>query len=224
MLVCSAPVLYCSACLHRRPRPRVRTRLASEDIGATAHDMTCDIAGRYDEMGTVLRRITNAPVNLPPELLAEHRPVTRKDPSSNFTVRWQSWRLRFDVRRYRSVSSRSSPPDTGEDQDSATGCAVEDNIDACSSDGGGKEADLCAGMRRVLCPKHDARLRRSTIVLIVVWFTLSYGSYGVATWNNQLFTDVGLSNPYLCSFIYSISTLPGNIGSIFLVEKVRKQR
>lgn len=59
-------------------------------------------------------------------------------------------------------------------------------------------------------------------MLVVVWFTISYGSYGVATWNNQLFTDVGLSNPYLCSFIYSISTLPGNIGSIFLIERVRE--
>jgi len=185
--------------------------------------MTCDIAGRYDEMDTVLRRMTNAPVNLPPGLLAEHlrvRPVTRKDPSSSSTGRWQSWRFRLRGGRYRSVSSQSSPPNTGEN--SAIGCPLEDDVDACSSDGGGHEEDSFTGMRQVLCPRNDARLRRSMIVLVVVWFTLSYGSYGVATWNNQLFADVGLSNPYLCSFIYSISTLPGNVGSIFLVERVRE--
>lgn len=201
----------------------------SEDISAAAHGMICDIAGRYDEMGTVLRRMTNTrpPVNLdlPPGLLAananEHRLATRKDPSSSFTGRWQSWRFGLGGGRYRSVSSRSSPPNTGEN--SAIGCPVEDDADACSSNGSGQDEDLCAGMRRILYPKNDARLRRSTIVLIVVWFTLSYGSYGVATWNNQLFTDVGLSNPYLCSFIYSISTLPGNVGSIFLVERVRER-
>lgn len=77
---------------------------------------------------------------------------------------------------------------------------------------------------RVLCPGNDTRLKRSTIVLVIVWFSLSYSTYGVATWNNQLFADVGLSNPYLCSFIYSISTLPGNVGSIFLVGRVSCER
>ncbi|CBJ25636.1 conserved unknown protein [Ectocarpus siliculosus] len=79
------------------------------------------------------------------------------------------------------------------------------------------------GVMRILCPGNDARLQRATIVLVVVWFTLSYGTFGVATWNNQVFADIGLSNPYLCSVIYSLSDLPGNVASIFLVEQVGRK-
>lgn len=76
------------------------------------------------------------------------------------------------------------------------------------------------GVMQILCPGDDLSLRQSTAVLVLVWFTLSYGTYGVATWNNQLFADIGLSNPYLCSFIFALSNLPGNVASIILVERV----
>lgn len=171
--------------------------------------MTCHamyfffVAGRYDEMSTVLRRITNAPVHLPPEMLAEQRAVRRNGPS--FSTRWQSWRNSLGGGVYHSVPA---------------GRVVDPKEEEGFSDRYGNKRHVCAGVRQVLCPGSDARLRRSTIVLVVVWFTLSYGSYGVATWNNQLFADVGLSNPYLCSFIYSLSNLPGNVGSIILVERV----
>lgn len=158
-------------------------------------------------MGVVLGRMTNAPVYLPPELLAKHPPVRRSGPS--FTTRWRPWSYNLGGRWYHSVSG------------SATNNMGDDNIR--SGDTGAQEG-LDGGVMRVLCPGNDTRLKRSTLVLVVVWFTLSYSTYGVATWNNQLFADVGLSNPYLCSFIYSISTLPGNVGSIVLVERVSYER
>lgn len=170
------------------------------------------LTGRYDEMSTVLQRMTNAPVNLPPELLAGQRPVRRK--GSSFSTRWKLWRYSLGGGAYHRVSGRLS--DDGTDNISAMADPEEEG----SSDRYGHKKHVCAGVKQVLCPGNDARLRRSTTVLVVVWFTLSYASYGVATWNNQLFADVGLSNPYLCSFIYSLSTLPGNVGSIILVERV----
>lgn len=155
-------------------------------------------------MGVVLRRMTDAPIYLPPELLARDQPVRRKGASC--TARWQSWRYSLGGGGYHSVSG-SATSDIGDN-------------DALPRDRGTQGENLDGGVMRVLCPGNDVRLKRSTIVLVVVWFSLSYGTYGVATWNNQLFADVGLSNPYLCSFIYSISTLPGNVGSILLVEQV----
>ena len=82
------------------------------------------------------------------------------------------------------------------------------------------EAHEGGGMVHVLCPGNDERLRRSTFVLATVWFTLSYGSFGVSAWNNQLFADIGLSNPYFCSFIFALASLPGNVISVLVIERV----
>lgn len=97
--------------------------------------------------------------------------------------------------------------------------ASEGDVDSSTQYGLARRYD--GGLMRVLCSGDDPKLLRSTAVLVVVWFTISYGTYGVATWNNQLFADVGLRNPYLCSFIFALSNLPGNVASILLVERVR---
>ena len=163
-------------------------------------------------MRTVLQRMTDGPIHLRPELLSAQRPVKKKSPS--FSSRWQFWRYNLGGGRYRSVAR--SP----DDSDGSDSSAMVDHEERSSRDRSGHERHVFGGMKQVLGPKSDARLRRSTIVLLIVWFTISYGSYGVATWNNALFADVGLSNPYLCSFIYSLSNLPGNVASILLVERV----
>lgn len=157
--------------------------------------------------------MTNAPVYLPPGLLSEQRLVGRKESGLSLSSRWQFWRLSLGGGPYHSISGRA--PDDG-----AESSTMVDPEEESSQNQNGHEGRPCGGVRQVLCPGSDRRLRRSMIVLVVVWFTISYGSYGVATWNNELFADVGLSNPYLCSFIYSLSNLPGNVGSILLVERV----
>ena len=58
-------------------------------------------------------------------------------------------------------------------------------------------------------------------MMMLVWFTLSYGSYGIGTWSSTLFQDIGLGNPFLSSFIYTLANLPGNVISILYVEQVR---
>ncbi|CAM9347579.1 unnamed protein product [Scytosiphon promiscuus] len=173
-------------------------------------------AGRYVEMSAVLERMTNVPVYLPPELVVR-RTVAKK--VSGFTARWQSWRFSLGGGRYQSVSRRL-PQENGESSSMIS--QAEDGVGSTCA--WGQEEHDDGGMIRVLCPEKNSRVRRSAVVLVVVWFTISYGTYGVATWNNQLFADVGLSNPYLCSFIYSLSNLPGNVGSIVLVEWVGRKR
>jgi MFS family permease len=63
------------------------------------------------------------------------------------------------------------------------------------------------------------KLRNTTINLILIWFTLSFGSYGLLTWISNIYKDVGLSNPFADSFIFSLANLPGNLISIVFVEK-----
>ena len=63
------------------------------------------------------------------------------------------------------------------------------------------------------------KLRRISLTLMVIWFTLSFGSYGIITWINSIFKDVGETNLYKDSFIFALANLPGNLISILLVDK-----
>lgn len=174
-------------------------------------------AGRFDEITAVLRRITNAPVYIPLEAFAQPRPVRRTGNiyRSIVTSVYTSWRESWQMTYF------NLPTRTSDDVLRSGSGASSDEDEFGVTHGNGRSMSFDSGVMHVVCPGNDRALRRSVVVLIVVWFTISYGTYGVATWNNQLFADIGLSNPYLCSFIYALSSLPGNVCSILLVERVR---
>lgn len=62
------------------------------------------------------------------------------------------------------------------------------------------------------------KLRRTTIILMIIWFTLCFGTYGISTWISTLFSDVGIGNPYMATFIFALANLPGNVISILFVD------
>uniref|UniRef100_A0A0B6ZYS5 Major facilitator superfamily (MFS) profile domain-containing protein n=1 Tax=Arion vulgaris TaxID=1028688 RepID=A0A0B6ZYS5_9EUPU len=90
-------------------------------------------------------------------------------------------------------------------------------------------------------------LRRTTVVLLIINFTLAFGYYGLFLWFPELFSRIdkyggtfcnvltgnGTDNGTVCeqpgnsvyveSFLTSISNLPGNILSIFIVEKIGRK-
>merc|ERR1711988_1702273 len=45
----------------------------------------------------------------------------------------------------------------------------------------------------------------------MVWFALSFGSYGLLTWINIIFVKVHLENVYYNALLFAFSNLPGNI-------------
>ena len=63
------------------------------------------------------------------------------------------------------------------------------------------------------------KLLKTSLTLLVIWFTLSFGSYGMSTWISTLFEDVGIGNPYAGAFIFALANLPGNIISLLYIEK-----
>jgi VNT family MFS transporter (synaptic vesicle glycoprotein 2) len=65
----------------------------------------------------------------------------------------------------------------------------------------------------------QGQLRRTSLILLVIWFTLSFGSYGMSTWISTLFADVGIGNPYAAAFIFAMANLPGNVVSLVFIEK-----
>eukprot|EP00640_Fibrocapsa_japonica_P000111 CAMPEP_0113937068 /NCGR_PEP_ID=MMETSP1339-20121228/3772_1 /TAXON_ID=94617 /ORGANISM="Fibrocapsa japonica" /LENGTH=377 /DNA_ID=CAMNT_0000939701 /DNA_START=1 /DNA_END=1134 /DNA_ORIENTATION=- /assembly_acc=CAM_ASM_000762 len=61
------------------------------------------------------------------------------------------------------------------------------------------------------------------VPVMLVWWGLSFGSYGLLTWNSVVFANLGLSDPYLCSLILVCADLPGHALSIYLANKVGRQ-
>jgi len=62
-------------------------------------------------------------------------------------------------------------------------------------------------------------LRRTTFPLQMVWFSLSFGSYGLLTWINRLFYKVHLESVYFNALLFALSNLPGNILSAWLMDR-----
>lgn len=62
-------------------------------------------------------------------------------------------------------------------------------------------------------------LPRTTLPLQLLWFCLSFATYGITTWINTLFVAIQLENLYFNSFLFALATLPGNIVSLVYSDK-----
>jgi MFS transporter, VNT family, synaptic vesicle glycoprotein 2 len=67
---------------------------------------------------------------------------------------------------------------------------------------------------------YSHELHSTTWPLQMVWFTLSFGSYGLMTWINKLFVEAHLENVYFNALLFSASNLPGNLLSALLMDKI----
>lgn len=62
-------------------------------------------------------------------------------------------------------------------------------------------------------------LPRTTLPLQLLWFCLSFATYGITTWINTLFVAIQLENLYFNSFLFALALLPGNIVSLVYSDK-----
>ncbi len=67
-------------------------------------------------------------------------------------------------------------------------------------------------------------LRLTTLRLMVVWFTLCFGTYGLSTWISSIFKDIGIQNEFLPTFFFALANLPGNLASFVLIERLGRKR
>lgn len=63
-------------------------------------------------------------------------------------------------------------------------------------------------------------LRQTTWPLQMVWFSLSFGSYGLLTWINSIFVQEHLKNVYFNALLFAASNLPGNILTAILMDRI----
>ena len=68
-------------------------------------------------------------------------------------------------------------------------------------------------------------LKRSTVLLWVIWFAISLGYYGVFTWLPSYFQSKGMAllPVYQNTFILALAQLPGYFSAAFLVEKLGRR-
>lgn len=71
---------------------------------------------------------------------------------------------------------------------------------------------------------YSPHLRQTTWPLQMVWFSLSFGSYGLMTWINTLFVEVHLQNVYFNALLFAISNLPGNLLTAIWMDRVGRPR
>lgn len=67
-------------------------------------------------------------------------------------------------------------------------------------------------------------MRLTTVRLMVVWFTLCFGTYGLSTWISSIFKVIGIQNEFLPTFLFALANLPGNVASIVLIERLGRKR
>ncbi|RLN91383.1 hypothetical protein BBJ28_00022787 [Nothophytophthora sp. Chile5] len=70
----------------------------------------------------------------------------------------------------------------------------------------------------------DPVLRGTTLSLLLSWFCLSFGSYGLATWITVLYKRIGLADPFANAFIYAVANLPGNVLTALLMDRLGGRR
>mmetsp|Transcript_22247 Transcript_22247/g.34140 ORF Transcript_22247/g.34140 Transcript_22247/m.34140 type:complete len:594 (+) Transcript_22247:148-1929(+) len=67
-------------------------------------------------------------------------------------------------------------------------------------------------------------LPRTTLPLQLLWFCLSFATYGITTWINTLFVEIQLENIYFNSFLFALSSLPGNIVSMVYSDRYGRKK
>ena len=64
---------------------------------------------------------------------------------------------------------------------------------------------------------------RTTVLLQITWATLSFCSYGIATWIYTLFKVVHLQNRYLNALIFNLANFPFDLITIGLMDRLKRQ-
>eukprot|EP00499_Haloplacidia_sp_CaronLabIsolate_P014035 CAMPEP_0196770934 /NCGR_PEP_ID=MMETSP1104-20130614/1417_1 /TAXON_ID=33652 /ORGANISM="Cafeteria sp., Strain Caron Lab Isolate" /LENGTH=558 /DNA_ID=CAMNT_0042141049 /DNA_START=43 /DNA_END=1719 /DNA_ORIENTATION=+ len=71
----------------------------------------------------------------------------------------------------------------------------------------------------------EPNLRRTTALLMGVWFTLSFASYGLLVWIPTLFKDADFHiDPYQNAILVAAANLPGNIVSWLLIDRLGRRK
>lgn len=70
---------------------------------------------------------------------------------------------------------------------------------------------------------YTPKMRSTTLPLQAIWFSLSFGSYGLLIWINSIFVEVHLKDVYTNALLFAVANLPGNVVSGAFMDKVGRK-
>lgn len=85
-------------------------------------------------------------------------------------------------------------------------------------------AGCLRGARKGLSDFLHPSIRRTSLLLVVCWFTLSFGWYGLILWIPTLFKQQSFElDAYQDAFLVAAANLPGNIIAAFLMDRIGRR-
>jgi len=98
------------------------------------------------------------------------------------------------------------------------------NFNSCHSTRSQLNQDIASAFVSLQTLYSSRLLPRTTLPLQLLWFCLSFATYGITTWINTLFVQIQLENLYTSSFLFALATLPGNIVTLLYSDKVGRKK
>lgn len=70
----------------------------------------------------------------------------------------------------------------------------------------------------------NLQFRKTAVLLMIVWFSISFGWYGLILWIPTLFQSANVNiDPYQDAFLVAAANLPGNLLSAILMERLGRK-
>ena len=67
---------------------------------------------------------------------------------------------------------------------------------------------------------YSSHMLKATLSIQLIWFSLSFGTYGLIIWINTIFAQINPQSVYINAIIFAAANLPGNIFSAIFLDLI----
>ena len=83
----------------------------------------------------------------------------------------------------------------------------------------------CSQIEKTIQSLRDSpALLKQAILLLIIYTSLAFASYGITTWISLLYKNVGITNEYKAALIFASAQLPANVISVYFIDSVGRKR
>lgn len=81
----------------------------------------------------------------------------------------------------------------------------------------------CSEIKRSIQKLYASSMLKSTLTIQFIWFSLSFGTYGLIIWINTIFSEISPESVYINAIIFAAANLPGNIISAICLDRIGRK-